>query len=451
MRKSGAVEATRLDAYLDRVPPAQLAGGPAALAEALVRDGVITWFHSAQFLKGKSRGFTLGTYRILEPIGRGGMASVFLCEHVSMRRRAAIKVLPSKSAQHVELVKRFYREARAAAALDHPNIVRTFDVDHHENVHFLVMEYVEGTQLQEVVGDEGPLDVTRAAGLIRQAALGLNHAHANSMVHRDIKPSNLIVDRNGTLKILDMGLARIFDESEEVLTKGVLGTPDYIAPEQIKDSHQIDHRADIYSLGSTFYFTLTGSQPFPEGTIAQKLVWHQTRPPKAIRFLRPEVPEGLAAIVDKMMAKAPDQRYQTAAEVADALAPWANPQGSAPAQAPPPPEAPEDKEETVTDLAAMPTLPAAALAPAKAPVVSSRKGSIRRPKTKAAQPTPRPPVPAPKSFDRSARTRQPDKASRAAPPAPRPRAKWWIWLVVAALLLLGFGGMVVLALFASSR
>src|SRR5262249_53413958 len=194
-------------------------------------------------------------------------------------------------------------------------------------LHFLVMEYVDGASLQEIIKRSGAMDILRSCHYIRQAALGLQHAHESAgIVHRDIKPGNILVDRNGIVKVLGMGLARFFHDEEHILTKkydeNVLGTADYLAPEQALDSHSVDIRADIYSLGATFYFCLTGRTPFTEGTVAQKLIWHQTRQPKPIRSLRPEVPAGLVAILEKMMAKDPDQRYQTPIEVAKALAPW---------------------------------------------------------------------------------------------------------------------------------
>ena len=254
----------------------------------LVHEGVLTHFQAKQFLDGKWRGFSIGKYKVLERLGSGGMGSVYLCEHKLMRRRVAVKVLPTAKAEDPASLERFYREARAVAALDHPNIVRAYDIDQVEKLHFLVMEYVDGASLQEIVKRAGPLDALRAAHYIRQSALGLQHAHETAgLVHRDIKPANILVDRTGIVKILDMGLARFFNDEEDVLTKkydeSVLGTADYLAPEQALDSHSVDIRADIYSLGATFYFCLTGRTPFHEGTVAQKLIWHQTRQPKPIR------------------------------------------------------------------------------------------------------------------------------------------------------------------------
>jgi serine/threonine protein kinase len=187
------------------------------------------------------------------------------------------------------------------------------------------MEYVEGPSLQELIRKGGPLDPARAADYMRQAALGLQHAHDTAgLVHRDIKPGNLIVDKVGTVKILDLGLARFFHEENESITQKydetVLGTADYLAPEQILDSHSVDIRADIYSLGSTLYYCLAGKAPFAEGTIPQKLIWHQTRQPKSIRRIRPEVPANLEIVLFKMMAKDPNERYQDPKEVVQALA-----------------------------------------------------------------------------------------------------------------------------------
>jgi eukaryotic-like serine/threonine-protein kinase len=323
VRRSGLVGESRLSATLDTLPPEFRGDDPARLAAGLVDQGVLTAFQTEQLLLGKCRGFEIGQYRILERLGSGGMALVYLCEDPNLQCRVAVKVLPNARAQDLEFLKRFHREAKVAAALDHANIVRTFDIDHDGKVNFLVMEYIDGALLHDIVHRFGPLPVERAANYIRQAALGLQHAHEAGLVHRDIKPSNLILDRSGIVKLLDMGLARNFlDESEEVLTRGVLGTPDYLAPEQSRDSHNVDIRADIYSLGCTFYYLLTGAPPFPEGSVAQKLLWHQTRPPTPVRSFRPEVPEGVAAVLHRMLAKDPAQRFQTPAEVAEALSPW---------------------------------------------------------------------------------------------------------------------------------
>jgi len=328
VQKSGVAEENRLKPYLDKL---QQQGGvpaePSKFAGILVRDGILTYFQAEQLLQGKYKRFSLGKYKVLEKLGSGGMGTVFLCEHKLMKRRVAVKVLPLAKAQDETSLGRFYREAKAVAAVDHPNIVRAYDIDQDENLHFLVMEYVDGTNLQDLVKKFGPLDPVRACHYMYGASAGLQHAHEIGLVHRDIKPGNILLDRSGVVKILDMGLARFFHDSEDNLTKqydeNILGTADYLSPEQAEDSHTVDIRSDIYSLGSTFYFMLTGSQPFPEGTIPQKLIWTRSRQPKAIREIRPEVPEELAAIVNKMMAKKPEDRYQTPNDVLVALTPWA--------------------------------------------------------------------------------------------------------------------------------
>jgi WD40 repeat protein len=328
-RKSGILEKQALDAYVHQMrEQAAVPGSPAKLARRMVKDGLLTNLQAELFLQGKWRKFLIsGKYVLLERLGSGGMGTVFLCQHKVMRRKVAIKVLPAKLAQDKSIVDRFHREARAAAQLDHPNIVRAHDIDQDADMHFLVMEYVNGNNLEQIVQRRGPMDALRATHYIYQTALGLQHAHEAGLVHRDIKPGNLLLDRTGTVKILDMGLARFFNEDQDNLTRQhdsqcVLGTADYLAPEQAIDSHGVDIRADIYSLGVTFYFLLTGKSPFQEGTLAQKLLWHQMRAPRPVREIRPELSAELAGIIDQMMAKAPADRFQTPLELAEALAPF---------------------------------------------------------------------------------------------------------------------------------
>jgi serine/threonine protein kinase len=190
------------------------------------------------------------------------------------------------------------------------------------------MEYVDGSSFEQIVEKCGPMDVSRVAHYLRQAALGLQHIYERGVVHRDIKPSDILVDRSGTVKIIDMGLARIISDGTDLPTGrycgDLLGTPDYMAPEQAVEPCSVDIRADLYSLGATFYFCLVGSPPFPEGTIAQKVLWHRKREPQPIQRLRPEVPmsKRLAALIEQMMAKDVAQRPQAPQEVADALAPY---------------------------------------------------------------------------------------------------------------------------------
>jgi serine/threonine-protein kinase len=306
--------------------------GPAGVSDSgvickhLTDLGLLTPWQSEQLLAGRHKGFFVGKYKLLDHLGTGGMSSVYLAQHVLMRRRVAIKVLPQSRVRDSSYLARFHREARAAAALDHPNIVRAFDVDNEGDTHYLVMEYVEGRDLQVLVEQDGPLPYLTAADYIRQAAEGLAHAHQAGLIHRDIKPANLLVDTKGVVKILDMGLARFSDELEASLTsehdEKVLGTVDYLAPEQAIDSHLVDARADIYSLGCTLYYALTGRPPFPEGTLAQRVVAHQKQEPQSVLALRPDCPADLLLILRKMMAKSREARYQSAAEVAAVLAGW---------------------------------------------------------------------------------------------------------------------------------
>lgn len=333
VRKSGLVEPERLQRALTEYEQHREVGDDGvAVAEFLVGQNVLTKWQAEKLLQGKHKGYFLGKYRLMSLLGKGGMSSVFLAEHILMRRRCAIKVLPTKRVADSSYLARFHREAQAVAALDHPNIVRAYDVDHQTDrdaeIHFLVMEYVEGLSLQELVSKKGPLEFDEAAEYIRQAALGLESAHRAGMVHRDIKPGNLLVDQSGVVKLLDLGLARYFSNEEPgtALTiahdEKVLGTADYLAPEQALDSHTVDHRADIYSLGCTLYFLLTGHPPFTEGTLAQRLMAHQTKEPPLVEKDRPEIPPSLAAIVRKMMSKKADDRYSTAAETSEVLLQW---------------------------------------------------------------------------------------------------------------------------------
>jgi serine/threonine-protein kinase len=325
VRKSELVDSDALAQFLSNSGP--LPGTAPDTATRLVQNGILTPFQARLILQGRYRGFKLGPYKILDQIGAGGMGQVFLAEHTAMRRKVALKVLPGKLAQDRAGVERFYREARAVAALDHPNIVRAHDVGNEKGTHFLVMEFVEGRNLDEKMRSMGGrLPVGPAAGYVVQAAAGLQHAHEKGLVHRDIKPSNLLVDRSGVLKVLDMGLARFFEDETDKLTKNlddgaVLGTADYVAPEQLVDTSGVDHRADIYSLGATLYHLVTGRPPF-EGNTAQKLVAHQMKDPTPPHEINPVVPEGLSEVILGMMEKKPGERYQSMAGVVHDLLPY---------------------------------------------------------------------------------------------------------------------------------
>lgn len=301
------------------------------IAEELLKRGLITQWQSEKLLQGRHKGFVLGRYKLLDLLGRGEMSAVYLAEHIAMQRRCAIKVLPANRVKDTSYLGRFHREARAVASLDHPNIVRAYDVDQQNEggaeIHFLVMEYVSGISVEQMVKTKGKLPYVQIADIIRQTAEGLSHAHLAGLIHRDIKPGNLLISDQGTVKLLDLGLARFFKEDdEESLTikhdEKVLGTADYLAPEQAVDSHNVDERGDIYSLGCTFYFALTGHPPFTDGTLVQRLLAHQTRQAPSVKMDRPDIPEDLLMIVEKMMVKRREDRYQTARELADELTRW---------------------------------------------------------------------------------------------------------------------------------
>ncbi len=309
VNKSSLLEKRELDSYLQKLAsePEQPAT-PKHLAHAMVRDGMLTTLQAGLLLRGKWKKFIVsGKYKLLEHLGTGGMGSVYLCEHVMMHRRVALKVLPTERVTDPVLLERFYREARAVAALDHRNIVRAYDIDRDDDMHFLVLEFVDGSSLHRIVDKFGPMRIGRAVNCIVQAADGLEHAHEAGLVHRDIKPGNLLLDRAGTIKILDLGLARFFDDESSQLTRRqdpgiVLGTADYIAPEQALDSSNVDIRSDIYSLGMTFFFLLTGRSPYKDGSVPQKLMWPQLSPPATVTEFRPQVPRKPPALIHQISA-----------------------------------------------------------------------------------------------------------------------------------------------------
>ncbi|MBA4187064.1 MAG: hypothetical protein C0467_03510 [Planctomycetaceae bacterium] len=320
--QSNLIDAATLDKYLKSHADTVTLDDPPQLAGALIRDGLLTQFQAEQLIQGKWKGFFIGRYKVLGVLGSGGMGKVFLCEHSGMRRQVAIKVLPPKMAEDPSTVEGFYREAQALASLAHRNIVHAFDAANDGGVHYLVMEYVKGKTLEDLVTKDGPLSAHRVIDYLRQAALGLQHAFEAGLVHRDIKPSNFLVTENGVVKILDLGLARFFqgpDSSPGSKPGEVMGTVDYMSPEQGLNATEVDIRGDIYSLGATFYFCLSGRLPFEGGTTAQKLLWHQIREPAPLKQLRPDLPTQLIDIISKMMAKEPANRFQTPDEVLAAL------------------------------------------------------------------------------------------------------------------------------------
>lgn len=271
-------------------------------------------------------------YRVVEQLGMGGMGAVYLAEHRLMERRVAIKVIHPQFVNNQGAVDRFQQEVKSAARLAHRNIVTAYDAERAGNLHLLVMEYVPGINLATLVDRRGRLPVLHACNYAMQAAVGLQSAHEHGMIHRDIKPQNLMRTPRGTIKILDFGLARLARAANDVnadagLTSAgsAMGTPDYIAPEQARDSRHADIRSDIYSLGCTLYFLLTGRVPFPGGTGLEKVVAHLQKTPPSVARQREDVPPGVIKVLERMMAKEPSQRYQEPGEVVEALRPFALP------------------------------------------------------------------------------------------------------------------------------
>lgn len=323
--RSGLVDKPQLAealAEFERAGGEKSSGGD-PLAKFLIERGVITRWQAEKLLEGRHKGFFLRKYKLLDHLGTGGMSSVYLAEHVDMHRRVAIKVLPQSKVSDPAYLTRFYNEARAAGSLSHPNIVQTYDIDSDRLTHYIVMEFVPGHNLQELVKREGVLGYRQAADYIAQAAVALAYAHESGLVHRDVKPANLLVDEKNVVKLLDLGLAFFNVEGQGSLTlaseDNVLGTADYLPPEQAANSHDVDGRADIYSLGCTLYFLLTGHPPFDEGNIGQRIHAHLTQEPPSIFKARPTAPRELVDICARMMAKKPEDRYQSMAAVADAL------------------------------------------------------------------------------------------------------------------------------------
>jgi serine/threonine protein kinase len=299
IRKSGLISLPRLDSYLEnrrtagkRIPPKAQ-----KLAGLLIRDGLLTYYQVKYLLQGRWRGFLRGNYKILERLGPSSKDRVYLCEHLPTGRRVAIKGLP-------------------AVKLDHPNIAGVRGIRQDGEQHFIVLEFIDGNNLETIVREHGPLDILRAAHYIRQAAEGLHHVHQTGSAHRHLKPSHFILDRQGTIKIIGLAPACFF------AGKSHAGTADYLAPELAFGPSDLGIQANIYSLGATLYFLLTSLPPFQGKPPAENPLLPQGVGPTPIRVLRPDLPEELAAVVEKMIARDPAQRYSTMAEVVEALAPW---------------------------------------------------------------------------------------------------------------------------------
>lgn len=298
-------------------------------ARRLVREKVLTPFQAERLLEGRYRGLVIDRYRIRELLGFGGMGCVFIAEDPTEDRKVAIKVMSAEHSLDAGMLARMKLEAAAGMRLDHPNIIKTYRMDSTGAVHYLVMELVRGISLHELVALFGAIKWPMACDIMLQAAEALHSAHRKGVIHRDIKPANFLIEHNGVTRILDFGLALIHDGDDEefslsmVFGHDCLGTPDYIAPEQTIDSSKVDARADIYSLGATFFVALTAHVPFPEKTTRAKLEAHRTKQARNVCEVKNDIPPEVGAIVARMMEKDPARRFQTMAELAKALQPFA--------------------------------------------------------------------------------------------------------------------------------
>jgi serine/threonine-protein kinase len=333
------------------------------LAQRLVRDKKLTLFQATQLYRGRGAALVLGNYVVLEKLGQGGMGIVYKARHRVMDRIVAIKVLPSALAKDEQAVRRFQREVRAAAQLAHPNVVTAFDADTAQGSLYLVMEFVDGQDLATLVRQRGRLNVAETVDYLLQAAKGLEYAHAMGVVHRDIKPGNLLLSRDGVVKILDLGLARCslvpaggVPVDDELTRSGqMLGTVDYMAPEQSYDTREADQRSDIYSLGCTLYRLLTGQPPYVADSVVKRVMAHRESPVPSLRAQRPEVPHQLDELCGRMMAKRPEDRPQSMRDVVAELKEIAGELGSLAHAAPdgsdlaPLPDFPNDTRLTFAD------------------------------------------------------------------------------------------------------
>ena len=290
------------------------------LAAMMVSLEHLTAYQADQLLAGRTK-LTLGPYIITDWIGQGGMGQVFKAVHELMGRETAVKVLPLHKSTS-DAIESFRREIRTQAQLDHPNLVRAYDAGVDKNTHYLVVEYVEGTDLRRLVRNKGMISVQYAASIIKQAAEGLEHAHSRGLIHRDIKPGNILVTTTGIAKVSDLGLAGHLSDSASRSGK-IVGTADYLAPEQIRSPIDVSKVADIYALGCTLYYAITGKVPFPGGSAKSKARRHLEETPWHPRRFNPEISDEFVDLISDMMEKDPRQRIQSATEVAERLAPWA--------------------------------------------------------------------------------------------------------------------------------
>jgi serine/threonine protein kinase len=333
LARSGLFERAQLAALVEQAP-AGVKRNADKFADHLIDGQHLTHFQARKLLQGTYQGLVLGPYQILAPLGRGGMGSVYLARMRKATVRphpnlVALKVLPAKRAKEEErTLARFLREMDLCQRVDHPHLTQTYDAGDIKGIYYIAMEYIRGINLRQTIQEHGTLAVARVARLFSEIAAGLGHAHERGVIHRDLKPSNIMVTPNGHAKILDLGLALAVDEElpqDRSIVGGqgyVVGTMDYIAPEQVENPTEIDARADLYALGCSMYFTLTGQPPFPGGTSREKMKRQRTEFAEPIQDFNPTVPIEFSKIVERLMEKNPARRFKNAEATREALLPW---------------------------------------------------------------------------------------------------------------------------------
>jgi eukaryotic-like serine/threonine-protein kinase len=323
--QSELIDAEALKACFEAIPPEKCVADQLdrRMARQAVQSGYLTLWQAKRLLSGRSTGFKVNRYVLLDLIGQGGMGRVYVARDTRLNRRVAVKILSRERVNNFRAVARFQREARVGAQLQHENLVRIYDEGEDNGKCYLVMEYIEGKNIGTIIAQDGPMAPGVAARLVRQVALGLEHAQQKGLIHRDVNPYNILVTREGVAKLTDLGLAIDLSDQVQVTREGAMvGTFDYVSPEQARHSRAVDTRSDIYSLGCTLYHMLTGKVPFPSPSLSEKLFGHQSVEPEPVNQLVPGVPEGLAEVVRQMMKKSPDERYASPKDLAQALEPY---------------------------------------------------------------------------------------------------------------------------------